>query len=405
VRVLHFLGIGRVPKRPMIDATGGTERVALEIGRVQARRGHEVTIASMAPMEWQGHWDGVRLLHLKSYAWAKVRYRGKSRDLREHLRLSVLIHRGRFDVVHLHEYVKTRFFVNQPKVMHFHNNPLDGLEANAFAEQAPRYWQELAKSSAQIAVSEFVARRLRLARQFAEHDVAAESIVVNQSGVNAIPMHNRTEQRTRIRQQLGLGEADVLFMFAGAVRPEKGVIQLAQAFARLSDECYEAHLAVAGGSKLWVEKSDVNYDTEQQVRVILDRAVERKRGFILGIISPAEITSYYAAADVFVLPSMFQETFGLVVLEAFAAGIPVIAARSGGLPELVQDGKNGLLVDQGDVEGLYLAMRQLLLDRERRQRLGEEAQRTARAFPWEHTVDRLERIYDDALARKSRPAR
>jgi hypothetical protein len=66
VRVLHFLGIGGVPKRPMIDATGGTERVALEIGRVQARRGHEVTIASMAPMEWQGRWDGVRLLHLKS---------------------------------------------------------------------------------------------------------------------------------------------------------------------------------------------------------------------------------------------------------------------------------------------------------------------------------------------------
>jgi hypothetical protein len=43
----------------MIDATGGTEHVALEIGRVQARRGHEVTIASMAPVEWQGRWDGA----------------------------------------------------------------------------------------------------------------------------------------------------------------------------------------------------------------------------------------------------------------------------------------------------------------------------------------------------------
>jgi hypothetical protein len=133
MRVLHFLGIGNVPKKPLVDASGGTERVALEIARIQARRGAEVMVASMAPAVWRGFWEGVSLRHLKPYSWAKVTYRGRTWDFRNHLRLSTLIQLGGFDIVHLHEYRGTRFFVNQPKVMQFHNNPLDGLTGAALA--------------------------------------------------------------------------------------------------------------------------------------------------------------------------------------------------------------------------------------------------------------------------------
>ena len=66
-RVLHFLGIGRLPKRPMVEATGGLERVALEIARIQARRGVKVTVASMAPTAWSGTWEGVSLRHRASH--------------------------------------------------------------------------------------------------------------------------------------------------------------------------------------------------------------------------------------------------------------------------------------------------------------------------------------------------
>jgi glycosyltransferase involved in cell wall biosynthesis len=100
---------------------------------------------------------------------------------------------------------------------------------------------------------------------------------------------------------------------------------------------------------------------------------------------------------------MFQETFGLVILEAFAAGIPVIGARSGGIPELVKDDHTGLLVDQGDVDGLSQAMRRLLLDPELRKRLGAAARQTAVNMPWENTVDRLERIYEGAAASDRSP--
>ncbi|WP_316189071.1 glycosyltransferase family 4 protein [Bradyrhizobium sp. SZCCHNS1054] len=384
----------------MIDATGGTERVALEIARIQAQRGADVTIASIAPTAWRGAWEGVNLRHLRPYSWAKISYGGKVKDLREHLSLTKFVRLGRFDLVHLHEYRRTRFLGKQPKVMHFHNNPLDGLADATLAAAAPGYWRDLGSAGAQIAVSSFVAGRLRLSHERAGEMAPASNIVVNQSGVDAdaLSCDERREARKRVRHELGLTDSDVLLMFAGAVRPEKGVIQLAQAFSKLSEEHDNAFLAIAGGSKLWIDGDGPQETTEQQVRAILTNAVARRRASMLGVISPTALPSYYAAADVFVLPSMFQETFGLVILEAFAAGIPVIGARSGGVPELVENERNGLLVDQGDVDGLCRAMRRLLLDRTLRERLGAEARQTAVKMSWDNTVDRLERIYEEVLS-------
>ena len=272
-----------------------------------------------------------------------------------------------------------------------------------FAAAAPDYWARVGKSAAQIAVSDFVKSRLRRVHAAAGPDALPANIVTNYSAVdaNALPSPAAAEARSRVRRELGVGETDVLFLFAGAVRPEKGVDYLARAFARLSGENAHARLAIAGGTRLWIEAGwlgDGTLDaTERQVRDILHSAIDAKRASILGIVSPAGIGSCYAAADVFVLPSMFQETFGLVVLEAFSAGVPVIAFRSGGVPELVEDGKNGLLVAQGDAEALLGAMRTLLSDADLRARLGAEARKTAARFSWDDTVTRLEAIYQDAL--------
>ena len=404
MKVLHFLGIGRVPQRPMIDAAGGIERVALEIARIQARRGLDVTVASMMPKAWHGTWEGVNLRHLRPYSWAKISTRGNVRDYRVHLSLASCIRLERFDLVHLHEYARTRLFEKLPTVMHFHNNPLDGVPEAALGKAAASYWQAIGKADAQIAVSGFVGRRLQLAHEHAGAPPA--NIVVNQAGVDAnmLPRDEQRAARQRIRRELGLKDTDVLFMFAGALRSEKGVIQLAKAFVKLAAEHDNAYLAIAGGRDLWVDGHPPGETAEAQVRAILAEAVKQRRASFLGMVSPSALPAYYAAADAFVLPSMFQETFGLVILEAFAAGTPVIGARSGGIPELVEDGRTGLLVDQGDVDGLCDAMRRLLLDPDLRGRLGAAAWQTAVNMPWENTVDRLERIYQGALQACSKPA-
>jgi glycosyltransferase involved in cell wall biosynthesis len=386
----------------MIDPAGGIERVALEIARIQAQRGAEVTVASMMPTAWRGTWEGVRLSHLRPYSWAKINFRGHVGDFRVHLSLAQCVKLGRFDLVHLHEYSRTRFFEKQSKVMHLHNNPLDGWPDAELARASVRYWQELGKAGAQIAVSGFVGRRLLMFHERAGAAAPAANVIVNQAGVyaNSLTSEQRREARERVRRELGLKESDVLFMFAGAIRSEKGVVQLAQAFSKLAAEHDNAFLAIAGGRDLWVDGHPPGEIAEQQVHIILAEAVMQRRVSMLGMVSPIALPSYYAAADALVLPSMFQETFGLVILEAFAAGIPVIGARSGGIPELVEDGRTGLLVDQGDVDGLRDAMRWLLLDRRLRERLGAAARQTAVNMPWEKTVDRLERIYDGVLESK-----
>ena len=405
-RVLHFLGIGRLPKRPMDDATGGTERVALEIARVQARRGVKVTVACMAPEAWTGTWEGVQLRHLKPYPWAKVRYRGSLKDFRVHLPLIRCARLGRFDIVHLHEYRFTRF-LGRPSVVHFHNNPLDGLPDTGFGAAAGYFWMDLGKAQAQIAVSSFVGRRLQLSHEQAGPTALPANIVVNQSGVdaNVLSYAQQQEARTRIRRELGLKDSDVLFIFVGAVRSGKGVIQLAQAFTKLAAEHGNVHLAVAGSTKLWLDSQGPKDTGEQQARAILAEALAQRRVSLLGLVAPAALPPYYAAADVLVMPSIFQEGFGLVILEAFAAGIPVIGARSGAVSELVEEERTGLLVDPGDADSLHHAMHRLLLDHDLRQRLGAAGRQTALNMPWEKTVDRLEKIYRGAMASRSEASR
>jgi glycosyltransferase involved in cell wall biosynthesis len=384
----------------MVDASAGTERVVLEIARIQARRGEDVTVASMGPTAWRGSWEGVTLRHFALCPVPKLRSRGAVKELWAHLNLTKCIRFGRFDLVHLHEYRKTRFFEKQRMVMHFHNNPLDGVPDAELAQTAAPYWQEIGKAGAQIAVSSFVGRRLQLTHGSAGAAAPSANIVVNQSGVGASLMSSeqRLETRKRMRSQLGLKDSDVLFMFAGAVRSEKGVVQLAQAFSKLAAEHANAFLVIAGGAKLWANGQPSTETAEQQVHAILAAEVTQRRAALVGIVSPALLPAYYAAADVFMLPSMFQETFGLVILEAFAAHLPVIGARSGGVPELVEDNQTGLLVDQGDVIGLFDAMRRLLLDGELRERLGTAAGKIAANMPWENTVDRLELIYRSVLS-------
>ncbi len=403
VKIVHFLGIGRLPKRPMVDATGGTERSALEIARIQTRRGHDVTVASKGDEAWEGSWQGVRLLHLKPYSWIKSLSFGKVTG--PHLPLLALIHGGRFDIVHLHEHLNTKFFGGRPRVMHFHNDPLADRSAADFAAAAPGYWARVSASGVQIAVSEFVVGRLNMAHEQAGVDAPPANIVKLSGGVNAdaLAPAKRKEARDRIRKSLGLKESDVLFLFAGALRPEKGVDYLARAFAKLSEEYPSACLAIAGGTKLWIEKGWLGgkalEDTEKHVRDILAPAIARKRAFMLGIVPPLEIDGYYSASDVFVLPSMFQETFGLVLLEAFAAGLPALTFKSGGIPELVETGKNGIVVPQGDENALCQGMRELLQSPDMRDRFGLAGKNVAAKYSWENTVDRLEAIYAGVMRR------
>jgi len=113
--------------------------------------------------------------------------------------------------------------------------------------------------------------------------------------------------------------------------------------------------------------------------------------------SQESVQEILQTVDVFLLPSE-QESFGLVALEAMACGVPVICSRVGGLPEVVQHGKTGYLVEVGNVQGMSEAVLKLLTDDSRYKAFSEQAVIWAReTFPVERAVQNYERVYESVV--------
>ncbi|MBD5396184.1 MAG: glycosyltransferase family 4 protein [Lachnospiraceae bacterium] len=114
-----------------------------------------------------------------------------------------------------------------------------------------------------------------------------------------------------------------------------------------------------------------------------------------------ELKNIFASADVFVIPSITaadgaKEGFGLVILEAMASGLPVIASNSGGIPQLIQNGINGLLCEEKDIEALSISINKLLNDKQLSQQLVDNGKRTIKQYDY----SLIAKKYDEILRNK-----
>ncbi len=120
-----------------------------------------------------------------------------------------------------------------------------------------------------------------------------------------------------------------------------------------------------------------------------------------GRLTREQVASTMAGATVFVMPSRL-EPFGIVVLEAWRAGVAVVASNRGGAPEFVDDGVNGLLVDPFDAVAMARALERLLSDPDERRALAAAGRRRVEAFDWPVVADRYRAVYDSVLPHRSR---
>jgi glycosyltransferase involved in cell wall biosynthesis len=119
---------------------------------------------------------------------------------------------------------------------------------------------------------------------------------------------------------------------------------------------------------------------------------------LLGSLSDADVIKLYQACELVILPALDMkddvEGFGIVALEAAAAGKPVVATRVGGIPDAVEDGKSGVLVEPGDYEGLSELIISLLRDPELSLSMGSYAHRRAnKEYSWYEIVTRYEGVF------------
>ena len=194
-------------------------------------------------------------------------------------------------------------------------------------------------------------------------------------------VYDRTRYRPILREEFGDGRR--VLMHVSNFRAVKRVRDVVRIFARVR-EAVPSVLVMVGDGPDRVEAE------AEAARLGVDEDVS-----FLGKIEA--VAPLLASADLFLLPSQ-SESFGLSALEALASGVPVVASRAGGLPEVIRHGETGILCDIGDVDGMAAAARSMLLDASQWQTMSEAAAADARArFARDDVVTRYEQFYRDAL--------
>ena len=177
-------------------------------------------------------------------------------------------------------------------------------------------------------------------------------------------------------------------LFVGRLASNKGLLELTEAFGSLARADPSAELVLIG------EDGGMRARVTDRVRALgLDRRVH-----LLGHVEDgALVSAAYREARVFALPSEY-EAFGLVLLEALAQGTPVVASRVGGIPEVVEDGRAGLLVPPRSSEALADALRRLWDDPDLARSLGAYGRdHVVPRFSWDALADRLDVLYRELV--------
>ncbi|WP_159790813.1 glycosyltransferase [Sodalinema gerasimenkoae] len=186
----------------------------------------------------------------------------------------------------------------------------------------------------------------------------------------------------KMRSRLSDGHPDApLLLYVGRLSAEKEIEQIRPVLESIPN----ARLALVGGGPH---------------RETLEAHFAGTATQFVGYLQGLELASAYASADAFVFPSR-TETLGLVLLEAMAAGCPVVAAGTGGILDIVTDGKNGYLFDPADEQGAVVATQRLLANQEEREILRLNARQEAERWGWNAATQQLQQFYAQVLTGKS----
>lgn len=193
-------------------------------------------------------------------------------------------------------------------------------------------------------------------------------------------------ERREARASLGADHAPTL-LFVGRLDPIKGIELLLESVARMR---VPARLIVVGGNP------DGDPEVDRLRALATDLGIGERVRFP-GAISQRELPRYYRGADALVVSSRY-ESFGLAAVEALACGTPVVAAQVGGLPSIVREGENGLLVRWRSPESFAERLDTLLEDDALRMRLAAHARTSVERFGWEHIGDEVRGLYQELTA-------
>lgn len=360
---------------------GGVTEHVLHLAEQFRRRGHHVAVLAPSSNE------GVRAESVPNVytlgTVVPIPANGSVARVTLSLRLSSqvkeILHRERFDVVHLHEplmpalpltVLRHSQAVNIGTFHAFHRSNLGYF----YAKPVLRYF--FRKLDGRIAVS-------RCARDFVGTYFPAEYRIIP----NGIDYERFATPAPRL-PQYDDGRINVLFL--GRLEKRKGVKYLIRAWMRVRQRCPNARLIVAGRGRPLE-----SYRRFAQLHGLQDDLV------FPGFVPAEDLVRYYHTCDVFCSPATGQESFGIVLLEAMAAGRPIVATEICGYSEVMTPGREGLMVPPRDEAALATALLRLIEDPDLRRRCGAAGRETAAAYSWDKVADRVLDFYAEVRERKA----
>ncbi|MGQ9572380.1 MAG: glycosyltransferase family 4 protein [Dehalococcoidia bacterium] len=288
----------------------------------------------------------------------------------------------RFDILHLHEpfvpLLPFQFLRHSsvPTVATFHAAKDEGRRWYAYFRPAISIWWH--KIHGKIAVSPAALRLI--SRYFPDH----YEIIPN--GVNYARFATPVPPLTQYKD----GKLNILFL--GRLEKRKGLPYLLQAYALVKAKMPDTRLLIVG--------------PDGGMRAGCEAFVQRaglKDVVFAGYVSEDELPRYYRTADVFCAPNTGNESFGIILLEAMAAGTPVVASAIEGFAYVVGHQAEGLLVPRRDSEALAGALIELLSDPDRRLEMGRNGQIKAQSFDWSRVSQQVLSFYERIAAKETAP--
>jgi glycosyltransferase involved in cell wall biosynthesis len=264
--------------------------------------------------------------------------------------------------------------MNIPLVASYHTHLPQYLHHYGFGALEGVLWEllKLAHNQAQLNLCTSSA----MVKELVDHGI--ERVDLWQRGVDTDMFQpHLASQKMRDRLSNSHPE-DPLLLYVGRVSAEKQIDKIKPVLESIPN----SRLAIVGNGPARDDLEKLFADTPTN---------------FVGYLHGLELASAYASADAFVFPSA-TETLGLVLLEAMAAGCPVVASRSGGIPDIVTDGVNGYLFEPDDPTGAIAATQRLLAAKQERETLRQNARKEAEKWGWRAATAQLKSFYQGVVS-------
>ncbi len=357
----------------MISSNGfyGAENVLLEICKGLQSSSQYYPVVALLNSGNKGHLPLLRECQKHELEYREFNCQGRFNRL-VISELRKFIENNNIQIIHAHGY-KSNFyasFARQPGqllVSTCHNWIASGFKMRCFT------WLDkflLRRFDRIICVSKPVQLELK------KWGVKAKNIFVVYNGVNIAKFRKNKESGNQIRRHLGVNDLDMVIGFVGRLSKEKGVDILMECASAIHEQFPGTHFVFVGDGPLAAKLEN------------------KKEDYIHFVGVQSDMPAYYSAFDIFILPS-YTEGLPMVVLEAMASSLPVVASKVGSIPDVIDDKQTGYLVRPGSRGDVLDVLEKLLCDGAQARKVGENGcKRIERFFSSGKMVQGYASIYD-----------